>query len=77
MSDEYHVRLARCGGSPTVYHSDDDCRCIGDHYRTVDEEHVTRRGLRECRFCSGAATLAGGGQYRPLRTRIEQGEIDT
>ena len=77
MTDETRlVRAAHKGGSPSVFHTDPDCDRIVETARPVSEEHVERRGLRECRFCAGEVDTDRSKQYRPLRLRIEQGEVE-
>jgi len=39
-------------------------------------EGVERRGLSECKVCSGEVDTSREDQYRPLRLRIEQGEVE-
>ena len=72
----YLVRQAHKGGSPEVYHTDPECVRIVDGTREVDRGHVERRGLRECRVCAGEQDTDRSEQYRALRTRIEQGEVE-
>ena len=75
MSDECYVRLSGCGNAPRVYHTDSDCRQIGDNYRTVNTDHVKRRDLRECRVCAGRVEQPEE-RFRSLRARIAAGEVD-
>ena len=77
MSDgPLFIRSARSGGSPSVYHSDPECTRIGEDAREVDRDHVEWRDLRECRVCAGEWDTDRSEMYRPLRTRIEQGEVE-
>jgi len=77
MSDKFVVR-ARGGQNVSIYHANpDECWCLPNEEsrRYVDAEHVERRNLRPCRVCDGTREVATE-QRTPLRTQIEQGEVE-
>jgi len=73
----YLVRRSNKGGSPDVYHTDAECKRLGKtDPNAVGYAFVKTRGLRECHECAGRCDTDRSEMYRPLRTRIEQGEVE-
>ena len=73
----YLVRQSNRGGRPTVYHTDAECKCLKKtDPHAVGYSFVKSRGLRECHECAGRCDRDRSEQYRALRVRIEQGEVE-
>lgn len=73
----YRVRQSNRGGSPKVYHTDPECKRLGEtDPHAVGYSFVKSRGLRECHECAGRCDTDRSGMRRPLRTMIEQGDIE-
>lgn len=75
MTETYLVASAN-RHTLSVYHTDAECRNLGENRREVDADHVTRRGLTECARCSGTADTSREDMRTGLRQRIEAGEVD-
>jgi len=72
----YIVKNANKGSSPSVYHSGPDCNRIKtDDPHRVGYRFVKARDLRECHACAGRCDTDRSDARRPLRRRIEAGEV--
>lgn len=49
-----------------VYHTNKECRAIGDNIKEVTDSEVEYYDLRECKFCSNDGSVSGkeGGEHK-------------
>jgi hypothetical protein len=72
-----YVNQRKSGGwKGGVYHTDEDCRYLGESYREVQPNEVENKELPECEACKGTQNSHDGGDksiYQLAKRIGEQG----
>lgn len=59
-----------------VYHTNKECRAIGDNIREVSEAEMMYHELRECSFCKNGGSTDKTGGDKDLYSRLVRSSPD-